>query len=84
MANITVDQLHLTGYDLFQDFETFLNDLTHQTIDLIAGGGYSGFFGFGGYTFYSNGSYNSFPRAYPVTYGYGYGYGYGYKKGYYC
>ncbi|MGH1395345.1 MAG: hypothetical protein ACRAVC_15135 [Trichormus sp.] len=79
MANITIDEIYMTGHDLFKDTETFLNELTHQTIELIIGNGYSGFLGFGSYSnSASQYSYNSFPRSgYSGGYGYGYGYGYG-------
>ncbi|WP_414575354.1 hypothetical protein [Anabaena sp. CCY 9402-a] len=80
MANITIDEIYATGHDLFQDSETFLDKLTNQTIELIAGGGYSSGFGFGTYSgSYSQASYNSFPRSY-YSGGYGYGYGYGHGK----
>ncbi|AUT00409.1 hypothetical protein CLI64_08410 [Nostoc sp. CENA543] len=79
MANITIDEIYSTGRDLFQDAESFLNELTHQTIEFIRGSGYSGFWGFGSYSnSYSQYSYNSFPRSgYSGGYGYDYGYGYG-------
>ncbi|HIK08300.1 MAG TPA: hypothetical protein IGS40_27080 [Trichormus sp. M33_DOE_039] len=83
MANITIDEIYLTGHDLFQDSESFLNELTNQTIELIAGSGYSGYGGFWGSGSYSNSysqySYNSFPRS-----GYSGGYGYGYDYGKWC
>jgi hypothetical protein len=86
MANIKIDELYATGYDLFQDSESFLNELTNPTIDVIAGGGFSGGFGFGSYSAsYSQGSYNSFPRSYysgGSGYG-GYG-GYAYGHGKWC
>jgi hypothetical protein len=77
MANIKVDELHLRGYDFFQDSESFLNEMTHQTTEMIAGAysGYSGFFGFGSYNSYSTSSSNSFSGSYSGGYGYGYGYG---------
>ncbi|WP_427157876.1 hypothetical protein ACQFX9_19715 [Aliinostoc sp. HNIBRCY26] len=82
MANITIDEIYSIGRDLFQDAESFLNELTHQTIEFIIGSGYSGFWGFGYYTnSYSQYSYNSFPRS-GYSGGYGYDYGYGYGKWY--
>ncbi|MBH8565127.1 hypothetical protein I8748_23580 [Nostoc sp. CENA67] len=39
MANITLTELHTTGSELFQDSESFLNELNN--LDSISGGDYS-------------------------------------------
>ncbi|BAZ53651.1 hypothetical protein NIES4103_63340 [Nostoc sp. NIES-4103] len=36
MANITLTELHITGSELFQDYENFLNELSD--VDYIYGG----------------------------------------------
>lgn len=38
MANIKIFELHPTGYDLFQDAETFLNELTTKELNFVVGG----------------------------------------------
>jgi hypothetical protein len=38
MANITISDLRPAGADLFQDSESFLNELTHQEIGDVKGG----------------------------------------------
>jgi hypothetical protein len=38
MANITLAELHFAGAELFQDSESFLNDL--NDVDAIVGGSY--------------------------------------------
>ncbi|MBE9006233.1 hypothetical protein IQ259_14500 [Fortiea sp. LEGE XX443] len=38
MANITLNQLHVAGAELFQDSESFLNEMTD--VDAISGGYY--------------------------------------------
>ncbi|MBC1214546.1 hypothetical protein GNE08_09955 [Trichormus variabilis ARAD] len=63
MANIAIDTLHLTGYDLLSDADSFLDELFHQETSSVGGGwgksyGYNSLFG-GGYSG-SSGSYNSF------------------------
>jgi hypothetical protein len=40
MANITLSELHVAGSELFQDSESFLNELSD--VDAIVGGGYGG------------------------------------------
>ncbi|MBD2343006.1 hypothetical protein [Anabaena subtropica] len=76
MANITIDTLYLTGYDLLCDFESFLNELFPEEMSSIQGGfwgkssGYNSFSG-GGFSGHS-GSYNSFSGG---SFGYG-----GYRK----
>ncbi|WP_341526584.1 hypothetical protein WKK05_29190 [Nostoc sp. UHCC 0302] len=39
MATITLSELHVTGSELFQDSESFLNELSD--VDFISGGGSS-------------------------------------------
>ena len=39
MANITLTELHIAGSELFQDSESFLNELNN--VDSISGGSYS-------------------------------------------
>ncbi|MCG6135290.1 MAG: hypothetical protein MET45_11590 [Nostoc sp. LLA-1] len=41
MANITLSELHAAGSELFQDSESFLNELSD--VDTIAGGSYGGY-----------------------------------------
>lgn len=41
MANITLSELHVAGSELFQDSESFLNEL--NDVDAISGGWYDGF-----------------------------------------
>jgi hypothetical protein len=41
MANITLSELHNAGAELFQDSESFLNEL--QDVDAISGGSESGY-----------------------------------------
>ncbi|MBE9006232.1 hypothetical protein IQ259_14495 [Fortiea sp. LEGE XX443] len=41
MANITLTELHVAGSELFQDSESFLNEMTD--VDAISGGYYGGF-----------------------------------------
>ena len=38
MSNLTISNLTTNGSALFQDCETFLEDLTHQEIDNTLGG----------------------------------------------
>ncbi|MDJ0734772.1 MAG: hypothetical protein QNJ47_12010 [Nostocaceae cyanobacterium] len=38
MATITISQLNQSGIDLFQDSESFLNELTDTEMDLTKGG----------------------------------------------
>lgn len=38
MATIKISELYPTGYELFQDAETFLNELTEKEINSVAGG----------------------------------------------
>jgi hypothetical protein len=46
MANITLSELHNAGAELFQDSESFLNEL--QDVDAISGGSESGYgYGYG-------------------------------------
>ena len=45
MANITLSELHNAGAELFQDSESFLNEL--QDVDAISGGEASGHYGYG-------------------------------------
>ena len=45
MANITLSELHNAGAELFQDSESFLNEL--QDVDAISGGEASGYYGYG-------------------------------------
>jgi hypothetical protein len=40
MANIALNQLHVAGSELFQDSESFLNEMTD--VDAISGGYYGG------------------------------------------
>jgi hypothetical protein len=47
MANITLSELHAAGSELFQDSESFLNELSE--VDSINGGSYGGY-GHGGYS----------------------------------
>jgi len=42
MANITLSELHVAGSELFQDSESFLNEMTD--VDAISGGYYGGHF----------------------------------------
>lgn len=64
MANISIETIYPTGYDLLFDSDSFINALFHEEISSIAGGywgkssGYNSFFG-GGFSGHS-GSYNSF------------------------
>lgn len=46
MANIKINNLKPAGADLFADDETFLEELSSNEIDMIAGG-FGGFGGFG-------------------------------------
>ncbi|MDZ7966082.1 MAG: hypothetical protein RM368_14055 [Nostoc sp. DedSLP03] len=39
MANITIYQLKITGSELFQDTESFLDFLKDEELDLTIGGG---------------------------------------------
>ncbi|MBD2412954.1 hypothetical protein FACHB389_28035 [Nostoc calcicola FACHB-389] len=41
MANITLSELYVSGSELFQGTESFLNDLSD--VDSISGGNYAGF-----------------------------------------
>lgn len=41
MANITLSELHVAGFELFQDSESFLNELSD--VNTIAGGNYGGY-----------------------------------------
>ncbi|MCF2148060.1 hypothetical protein IQ276_016840 [Desmonostoc muscorum LEGE 12446] len=41
MANITLSELYISGSELFQGTESFLNDLSD--VDSISGGNYVGF-----------------------------------------
>lgn len=46
MASITLSQLNVTGSELFQDSESYLNDLNDASSVAVHGGGsYSGGFG---------------------------------------
>ncbi|WP_414542887.1 hypothetical protein [Nostoc sp. CCY0012] len=47
MANITLSELHTAGSELFQDSESFLNELSD--VDSINGGSYGGY-SHGGYS----------------------------------
>jgi len=47
MANITISELRPAGFDLFQDSESFLNDLTDTDSMSVLGGSENG--GGGGY-----------------------------------
>ncbi len=38
MATIKISELRPTGYDLFQDAETFLNELTTKEMNFVVGG----------------------------------------------
>jgi hypothetical protein len=73
MANMTIDNLHHTGYNLFSSSENFLNELFQEETELIEGGwygisGYNSFFGSG---FHSHsGSYGSFSGNYSGHSGY--------------
>ena len=40
MANITISDIRLAGFDLFQDSESFLNELTNQEVGDVLGGGW--------------------------------------------
>jgi len=40
MASITISDLRPIGANLFQDFESFLNEVTEQEIANLLGGGY--------------------------------------------
>jgi hypothetical protein len=64
MTNITIDTLHLTGYDLFSSSENFINELFPEEIGLIEGGWYGITYGYNslsGNSFYSHsGSHGSF------------------------
>ncbi|MDD1443523.1 hypothetical protein MEO93_24850 [Dolichospermum sp. ST_sed3] len=48
MASITLSQLNVTGSELFQDSESYLNELNDTTSVSVHGGG-SDFSGFGEY-----------------------------------
>ncbi|ALF53040.1 hypothetical protein ACX27_09580 [Nostoc piscinale CENA21] len=77
MTNITINQLNILGYELFNDSESFLDGLNSKEILSLEGGFYStpsglsaGYSGFGSY-----GGFGGFG-----TYG-GYGgYGFGYNS----
>ncbi|MBE9016975.1 hypothetical protein IQ272_12690 [Chroococcidiopsidales cyanobacterium LEGE 13417] len=43
MANITISELRPAGFDLFQDSESFLNDLTDTDSMSVLGGSENGF-----------------------------------------
>ena len=49
MANITLSQLNVTGSELFQDSESYLNELNDAASVSVHGGGGSDFSGFGEY-----------------------------------
>jgi len=49
MANITLSQLNVTGSELFQDSESYLNELNDAASVSVHGGGGSDFSGFGAY-----------------------------------
>ncbi|QLE56040.1 hypothetical protein [Nostoc sp. TCL26-01] len=74
MANITIDTLYQTGYDLFHDSESFIDQLESQEHQVITGGYYSNFYGFnsfsGGGFSGSYGSYNAFSGGYSGYGGY--------------
>jgi hypothetical protein len=78
--NIAINQLNVLGYELFDDSESFLNELNSQEIQSLQGGFFSSFgFGFnskfGSYNdYYSYGSYGGYS---------GYS-GYGFGHNYYC
>jgi len=64
MASITLSELKIAGSELFQDSESFLNDLSEVDSISVNGGGYSGGYGFshghgGGY-----GNYGEFGAKY--------------------
>ena len=66
MANITLSQLHAAGSDLFQDTESFLNELSD--VDTVVGGQ----FGFGDQYAVSNpGTLTKLAEAFVFTYGIG-------------
>jgi hypothetical protein len=48
MASITLSELNLSGAELFQDSESFLNDMSDVENLSVQGGGYSG--GFSGFS----------------------------------
>ncbi|TAF04711.1 MAG: hypothetical protein EAZ77_15250 [Nostocales cyanobacterium] len=41
MANIQISALLPVGYELFSDTTSFLNELAHQEIETVVGGGHS-------------------------------------------
>lgn len=66
MANITLSQLHAAGSDLFQDTESFLNELSD--VDTVVGGQ----FGFGDQYAVSNPvTLTKLAEAFVFTYGIG-------------
>jgi len=48
MATITLSELQTSGAELFQDSESFLNDMNDVEGISIQGGGFGGGYGFGG------------------------------------
>ncbi|MEH2147746.1 hypothetical protein [Nostoc sp.] len=62
MANITVDKLHNADSQLFQDSESFLNELVTPELVTIGGGGWYGGYGgrYGGYGGRGGGSCGSY------------------------
>jgi hypothetical protein len=51
MATITLSELLTTGFQLFQDSESFLNDLSD--VDSILGGGYDYYDGLSNYSVFN-------------------------------
>lgn len=89
MTSVKLHELSGTGYELFHDFESFLDELTNQEITSVEGGFFLSGFGFGhGYFNSKFGSHNGYFGGYGGygSYSGGYsgysghsGYGFGYK-----
>ncbi|WP_414564194.1 MULTISPECIES: hypothetical protein [unclassified Anabaena] len=66
MANITLSELNIAGSELFQDSESFLNEL--KDVDVISGGSY----GYGGGGYFSDAStLTKLAEAFVTTYAIG-------------
>jgi hypothetical protein len=68
MANITLSELNIAGSELFQDSESFLNEL--NDVEISGGSGYG--YGHGGYAGFSDAStLTKLAEAFVTTYAIG-------------
>ncbi|WP_414564196.1 MULTISPECIES: hypothetical protein [unclassified Anabaena] len=65
MANITLSELNIAGSELFQDSESFLNEL--KDVDVISGGSY----GYGGGYFSDMSALTKLAEAFVTVYAIG-------------